>query len=221
MGLGLVVARIVVRSGNARASAPHVPPTPRGPDTFRVRARDAHPDAPARRPVSARDELADATPIPMPKLRAAADDEPPAEQTVFPRPDEDEPRQRFMRTPDAEPLAPPMARSEAHEPVLPEAANFTPAPELELPKPVPPASPAPEEPATARPATAAERIAGAHPSELSPVELIERLAIAMQRRNARANPEPRASETAEPARDERIATIESLRDTLAALRGAG
>ena len=172
-GVGLVVAKLVARMNGAAARVPPVPP---GGDIFKVRARDAHPDAPARRPVSARDELADAPPIPLPKVQASAG-----------------PRLAWCEA-EAEP-----------EPVA--TPPFPAAP----PKPV----------------TAAERIARAHPAELSPVELMERLAIAMQRREARrdgacptpANHSPEGH--AASADDERIATIESLRDTLAQLRSNG
>ncbi len=228
-GIGLAVARIVVRLGEAL----QVPP---GDDTFRVRARDAHPDAPARRPVSAQ-ELTGVAPIPLPNIRTAGVDDI-AEHDGAAAADthsgwheasDNSPESELPTTvvPPVTSLREPEAKVNIGEPDAPTAApepTAVPQPDVADPPPVA--------------ITAADRIARAHPSELSPVELMERLAIAMQRQMARLDQDiapisategPVTSGVARPAvrgiaglsADERIATIETLRDTLAALRGTG
>lgn len=136
--LGLGVARLLARPTRPAAEA--------SPDAgaYRVRARDAHPDAPPRRPVSAHEELIHAE-----SLASAA-----------PRADGDP-----------------------------------------VPAPV---------------RSAAERIAGAHPGELSLVELIERLAIALQSRGLDSPPVAQESAAQHHARE---AAIANLCETLDQLRG--
>jgi hypothetical protein len=232
--LGICVARLAVKLSGATA-VPNTAPSGPAPEPFRVRARDAHPDAPARRPVSARDELPDAAPIAL--KQGAACSEPEIIAAAEPANFESARAEAVARP---EPAAAPLAIADI-APLEPAKA----APVLAKPILAKPSAPF---------ATTAERIAGADPAELSQVELIERLAIAMQRRvlieaqkNAATDgsapiaesavpfapvravsPQHRAhlaqntnSKTPDSAQigdDERIATLKSLRDTLSALK---
>lgn len=182
-GIGFAIGLLLARQGR--------PATP-----IAVRARDTHPDAPIRRPISAHEEFGDVEdedPEAVREMQAlrAARDEPDFELPAFIADD------------------------------LPEVSEAKP----ETPAPAAFGLPVGE---------AAERIASADLAGLSPVELLERLAIAMQqrldRRAAEAGqdapsleapdgsvtvfPGP-APELSEPASDE---TEKALRDALAALQ---
>lgn len=140
--LGLVIAR-------RHRPAPKAPPVS-------VRARDTHPDAPVRRPISAHEEFGEpAEPdaeavLDMRALRAsslAVDREDADDDFTLPS---------FL----TDDLPPPLSRPASE----PEAAESQPE-AFGLPL-----------------GEGAERIASADLEELSPVELLERMAIAMQRR---------------------------------------
>lgn len=113
-------------------------------------------------------------------------------------------QRRFVAPPPAAPASPfaqatvpgrmaepePIAAAEASIPFVPEIMPEIPAPT--------PSTPAPASSFSPRSGSAAERLTSAELGELSPVELIERLAISLQRRRnaaAQANPAP------EPAPD--------------------
>lgn len=248
--LGWVVARAIAGlPDEAEAEAhpvaepvwqpePYAPPaTPveaaAAPDTaYQVRARDAHPDAPARRPILAREELRHAE-FAAP-IEAAETLTPAQAETVTSAPVQSE-TVPYEPVAHAIPPAPPAAVWEDDAPVLGPARDGSAAPADQAPvlgpahqgaatvaEPEPPVReaeplPAIELPPAAAPVppvSAAQRIAGAAPTELSHVELIERLALAMQRREA-------AVATGTPAEPEAPgATAEALRATLNALKGA-
>lgn len=145
---GLIIGLLVTpRHKPKKAKAPEVS----------VRARDTHPDAPVRKPISAHEEFGDSgehdreAVREMQALRASMVDEP---EDV-----EDE-------------LALPAFLAKEAPPPKPEPA-------AQLAEPIEESQPE----AFGRPiGEAAERIASADLEDLSPVELLERLAIAMQRR---------------------------------------
>ena len=185
-------------------------------DPYRVRARDAHPDAPARRPISAHDELGDDS------LRASADPLP--WDSIWP-----------VETGDAAQAPPlpawlqPPVNGGSSEVALAQPVNAALAPAV-VPAPTEPA--AEPEPAEVPPAAAAvadpaypeawrntaERIARAHPSALSHVELIERLAMALNRQHDDATLAAEGAEPASPLPDPE-GKIAVLREALASLRG--
>ncbi len=259
-GLGLALARLIARLNRPAPAAPPAwldgdeagqPFRPAPPNRFdpiravnayQVRSRDAHPDAPARRPILAFDELL----IAENPARAAPPPaaEPPA-TLIEPRAHAVAPLPRLMPHPVAPPGPAPMA-TPGSAPVAPpgsapmptpgpaplrladldfgEAAAATPASGTVAPTPVPPApvvpapvvEPMPAAPAApAPPPSAAARIASQPPAQLSHVELIERLAIAMRQREAAA---ATAGEASAP---DHATTAQGLRAALEALRGTG
>ncbi|MBU6268005.1 MAG: hypothetical protein KGN34_10720 [Sphingomonadales bacterium] len=225
-GIGRFVARLVAgaRGGVVRAEPDHAP-AENPYDSYKVRARDAHPDAPARRPISVHDELG----APLMAAEPATgwrfgEDADPAEAPVA----EDPPLPEWLREP-----APVTAEArETLAVVVPESAPepvMAPEPEAEAvpaiaPEPIPAAA---ATPAVADPAypdawrNTAERIAQAHPSALSHVELIERLAMALGERDGKVAASA-ALGPAEPAPalpgGNPDATIAALREALATLR---
>lgn len=254
--------------GLAEAVPPSAAKPAPEPEPYQVRARDAHPDAPARRPISAREELRDAAldrplePLTLAEEAPAAVEEAPAVVEVAPAP---------VALPVEAPAAP-IAAPAPPPPAPPPPAPVPPMAEEDLPRlgpardgmaahavsaasppPPPPAfeaeppvagPPAADPPAAAPAAapalTAAERIREAAPASLSHVELIERLAIAMRRREeamARTSPAPTAAAVdaglsgdaappivAQPAATPAAAPFDAaaaMRDALAALKDSG
>ena len=242
--LGWGIARLLVAAPKAASAASASPPAPDWalavaaiPGPFRVRARDAHPDAPARRPIHAHEEL------------GGGDlDSPPGESFLIPPiepsqampvalspalppgdglpSDED---QRIVAAPlpafcDGKPLAPPVVEGEASPaPAPPMAAPPVPA----GPRSAPPLTVFPTVPSPSPTLSAAERIAAAPLKALSHVELVERLAIVLQEgrdRSAAANPVGAGAALAPapaaplPA-DGSAKTENALRAALASLRG--
>lgn len=195
--LGLIIALLVARRHKPKKAKAEV----------RVRARDTHPDAPARKPISAHEEFGDSgehdreAVREMQALRAAMAEEPEdAEDDV--------------------PALPAFLADEAPA-AEPEPAAQLARPALDEPKPE----------AFGRPiGEAAERIVSADLEDLSPVELLERLAIAMQRRLDRRAAaaegeteepqDPPGSVTIFPAapREDPDETEKALREALAALQ---
>jgi hypothetical protein len=180
---------------------------------YRVRARDAHPDAPARRPISASTELGKMEPESDPAERPFAPwalHAPAAETEEAPPPLPE----WFTPAPAGEGAAP---NADGAEAGTPETSGEAPAIALS-----PPAEPIiagasgevtdPDYPEAWR--NTAERIAHAPPAALGHVELIERLAMALNR-------QPEGEEAARPAAGpDATATIQALRDALTTLRGS-
>lgn len=199
---------------------------------LRRRQADMHPDAPARRPILAHAELgaqgfdhAPAAPAPFAPPTPAA---PPAQMPLSPAPVAPPPAEAPAIDPPVfvhpepliaplpvEPVAPPPAPAQES---LPPA--FTPAPQLHVVENPP--APAPTVSLGAFPTppvdkpSAADQIAGAPIESLSHVELIARLAQAMERRRAaEETPAGARSTPPTPAPD---GTGDALRAALAALR---
>ena len=221
------------------------------PEPYQVRARDAHPDAPARRPILAREELREpglGRPLESlgPVLAAAApacEPPPPPHAESVPVMAALAPAVPVVSVPQvAEPLIEvpqPMAyagvdedemprmgpgRHEAIAPPPPPASELAAAPAalppvaVTLPNPPPPPPPPPP---SSPPLVPAARILEAAPASLSHVELIERLAIAMRRREAgheQAPAQPPAAPSAPAAGGDPAA---ALRDALAGLQDSG
>jgi hypothetical protein len=191
---------------------------------YRVRPRDAHPDAPARRPISARDELGpegfDAPFESRPLTHAVAQAW--ASEAPAPAP------QSFLQPESARPESAQPESSSASTVVWPEHAFRAPAGTPEN-QPVIQAEPAlaePEPVATAPSAllpawtNTAERIAVAPPTVLSHVELVERLAMALEKHeqdhDAASGDANAGTAEGSPARP----SIDLLREALAHLRGS-
>lgn len=255
-GIGGMLAKVVagadlagVRSGNRfnPPSAEHGPVEPS--DEYRVRARDAHPDAPARRPISASMELGTADLDGPPTGQRSPEDDFPVQRVPGPW----VPRSPGDEVPlEAEPDTPPLPEwfdttsaenaSRGGEPSP--AASGPPVAErlaVEVLPPVPASSPPSTGPVLAGAAeevtdpdypeawrNTAERIAQAPPAALGHVELIERLAIALNKRGEPETPaadqsggQPAGTTTLPPAAGpDAAATIQALREALATLRGA-
>jgi hypothetical protein len=212
-GIGLTVARLVAGPPAGESPVYAVYPAPPPPveveqpafepdaaSAYRVRPRDAHPDAPARRPISAHEELrvaeeryegpgwSHSDPLPV--------DAPEAVEPVEPAPSVAEPGT--------------WARPEIHQLFADHApAEAAPAEILTEPRPVPVETP--PEPAS----TAAERIAEAPTEQLSPVELVARLGRVMHQRTSGDDDTPVPAEPL--SAPDRAATIKALRAALAAL----
>ncbi|HZU65367.1 MAG TPA: hypothetical protein VFF98_16890, partial [Novosphingobium sp.] len=149
----------------ARAAQP-VAQAAAKPEPMRVRRADAHPDAPARRPIRAHEELGEEG-LPMPAeapVIAAA-------PVIMPEP-ETAPAVILAPAPATVAEAPALPRM---QPLAREAYEMPPAPPASAPE-------APEEEAP----VGAERLCATPLDHLSQVELVERLAIAMQRRREAA-----------------------------------
>ena len=227
-------------------------PMPPADEHYQVRARDAHPDAPARRPILAREELRHAE-FAAPIAAAA--------ETLHPAVDPAPVFAAAAPPAPAEPAMPPVTHAPPHAnapawddapaweeggPVLGPARDGTATPAEPLPilapalrdhgvaPPAPVSAPViaaaadiahPPEPQASAPTahlqTAAQRIAVAAPAELGQVELIERLAVAMQRREASTLAAPMAVPLAESAAGHPASGAEAFRAALAALKGAG
>jgi len=225
-GIGLFVARLAADARGARRAAPApVAASPAGEtgaaDPYKVRARDAHPDAPARRPLSVHDELGaplladDASTDLHFGEEAGADAAPVAEDPPLPG---------WLREP------PPMT-AEAEESLVVAAPEPEVRPEAVFASAGEPAAETAPEP-VAEPAAAvtdpaypdawrntAERIARAHPSALSHVELIERLAMVLGNRDAPAAARVESLPVPGPVPGKSAdATIAALREALATLR---
>lgn len=238
-GIGAALAKVVAgeRAPGERPGDSFYPASGNGED-YRVRARDAHPDAPARRPVSA-SELGEAD-IASSRL----EEEFPAKRVPAPW----VPRVP-MSDEHGEAEAEPEAEAEAETPALPdwftdvpvtaEAAAAPEAPEPQMVEAaVEPSAPAPVVAGKAGELTdpdhpeawrnTAERIAHAPPAALGHVELIERLAIALNKRgedkpDGAEHPAERVHGEAiatRPVGPDAAATIQALRDALSNLRGS-
>lgn len=206
-GLGAIIgyglARVLARPKSMAKSMAKAKPA--APPPVAVRARDVHPDAPIRRPIFAHEELGEsdeaadrAAALDMQSLRASLANvaEEPASEDGFGLP-------AFLAESDLVTL-----ESE---------------PEPETPPPAAPAESAPS--AFGIPlGEAARRISSDELDDLSPVELLERLAMAMQRRldrRAQAGADTPGSPpdfSAPPASAEPDETEKALRDALAALQ---
>lgn len=214
-GLGWLVADALKlsRGGNPATVAR---PEPREPDAeYRVRPRDAHPDAPARRPISVHEDLGapllDADIAAWSAEPAGHDD--PAGATGE---DRDPPLPGWLRP--AEP-APAEAGVESGD--VADDGETLPAAESPAATGADAEAPAiadPDFPAAWR--NTAERIAQAHPSALSHVELIERLAMAINKRESLGPAaRPPALPANEPGDADPDKTIRALREALSTLRG--
>jgi hypothetical protein len=193
-GLGLIVARLFAPKNGAeprtsfRWPAMAMPSfkqsqraAPEAPVT--VRARDIHPDAPVRRPIFAHEEFGD------------SGDSEDAEAV------EDMEALRAGR----------MGGPETTDFDLPSfliASSPTPEPVPHAQEPVASAKDLPRAPFDLARGEAAERIASADLSDLSPVELLERFAIALQRRQERAGV---------PLSDEQAARVAAIGEAALAL----
>lgn len=240
--LGFVLAWLAaapVRRAQAAKTAAAAETSAFEPEMPAFRARDLHPDAPVRAPMAAHEELgeplldepvpADYAPFepqagPLPALVDLGDAgmiEPEAEAAVLPS------LAQLVELPDEPAIAEPAGESPARPGAEP-ASETVAEPRAEV---------VPEEPAAfALPplSTAAQRIAEADLEDLSNLELVERLAIAMQRRAAAEglSDEPFI---AFPAREDRVVapltpvlrtlaeqrpgdTEKALRDALATLQ---
>jgi hypothetical protein len=223
------------------------PPVPAvAPEPYQVRARDAHPDAPARRPILAREELRDAgldQPL-APAPEAGVPPPPPAPPAIPPAIPQPAPMlDRLPATCEPVPSELPAPEAPAPQPVAaPPAPLAAPAAaagdeDEEMPRlgpvhrpaamPSPAAVDAPAAPPpvaetaapVAPPQNAATRILEAAPASLSHVELIERLAIAMRRREA-ALGEPAAAPGA-PAAAAPADAAAAMRAALDGLKDSG
>ena len=187
---------------------------------YRVRARDAHPDAPARRPISASTELGEMEASGEPeemwltkRVPAAPEGAAGAEQ-------------------DSPPLPAWFSPAEAAGPVVAATSDDGSGPEVETPatEVLPPLAQAemtgtssevvdPDYPEAWR--NTAERIAHAPPEVLGHVELIERLAIAINNHDEGEADGKHGAEVMKPGAGlDAAATIKALREALAALRGS-
>ena len=166
--IGFVVATVAARSVRpkvAPAEAPAAAAAPFSPELPTFRKRDLHPDAPVRAPVQALDEFGerlDGPSLDGPSLDDGALDAPVAEASLG-----DALILETSNTPEA---APPPAPASVVIDHVPAALQPAPSPAL---------APAPYVPLLS---SGAQRIAAAALDDLSNLELIERLAIAMQRR---------------------------------------
>lgn len=186
------------------------------PEMPAFRARDLHPDAPVRAPVAALDEfgepLLDEVVVPPPA--------PLAELVAMPV-EETAPTEPAPEVAAVEPIgiaetpagrAVPLAEAIA----LPEPEpEQEPEPEPEIAQPEPEAEPVAEAVPLPALSAAAQRIADADLDDLSNVELVERLAIAMRRRAAATSEESGDPVLVFPARGDRL--VEPLTPTLRTL----
>jgi hypothetical protein len=231
-GIGALLAKVVADGGlpGERQGDSFYPASAEHGDDYRVRARDAHPDAPARRPISASAELGEVdlaedfppSRVPAPWIPRVPLVDGPAEPETPPLPE------WFAARPvEAEPHAEPAAEA---PPAVPLGSHADAEPVVEAPvrEALPQAEPViagaagevtdPDYPDAWR--NTAERIAHAPPAALGHVELIERLALAL---NKRSEDGPAAAEPINPApepRPDAAATIQALREALSTLRGA-
>lgn len=150
-----------------------------------TRRRDAHPDAPSRRPVSAHAELGES---PLPDMALT-----PTEDIAMPGPGSLEgPEEEFS------PASFDFASLELVHLPQPECAPAFAADPAAAPEPVAAGS-TPEPAPTAPPlGKAAQRILSAELDTLTPLELVERLGISMQRRRAGTVTAPAAATFASP-----------------------
>ena len=189
--LGWLAVRLMV-PGTVRRPATRAvaDPRPTPPDhtSIRLREADAHPDAPARRPIWAHEELgaqsfdSPLNPRALPVRRDAYEATRPAATPIMPAP---------------APLVPPPHTADiASEPAAPKPMTLSPG--------------FPTAPANGP--SAADHIARAPLESLSHIELIERLAIAMQRHHAATGGGESAADRAGSG------TADALRAALAGLR---
>lgn len=211
---GFVLGLVIARRHKPAVKAPPVS----------VRARDTHPDAPVRRPISAHEEFGDPAEhdteavFDMQALRASS--------LVVDREDADDDFALPSFLTDGLPPSPSPVTSEAVTSEAVTSAAATSEPEAAEPQ---------AEAFGLRLGEGVERIASAELEELSPIELLERMAMAMQRRldhrsrlAASAAGEGSAEEAPLPgritplpvreARDESDETERALRDALSALQ---
>lgn len=231
-GIGALLAGVVAGGlRDDRDGDVFYPPSHKRGDDYRVRARDAHPDAPARRPISASAELggvdlADDFPptrVPAPWVprlpQADGPDEPdapplpewfsagPAESG---RSDAAVIENALVAIPEA-----PVGRDEAGE--AGSAAEAAASEEEPAIGDIAGGVTDPDFPEAWR--NTAERIAHAPPAVLGHVELIERLAIALNSHPDDQPAAPGATQSGPEARPDAAATIRALREALSTLRG--
>ena len=183
------------------------------PEPYQVRARDAHPDAPARRPILAREELREPglgrplEPLSPVVAQAAPAFEPPPPPHAELVPVGAEAASAAPAMPSPDPL-----------PEAAQSAAYAGLDDDEMPRMGPGRH---EAIAPPPPIIPAARILEAAPASLSNVELIERLAIAMRRREAAQDqtlsPPPSAPSAPAAGADPAAA----LRDALAGLQDSG
>ncbi len=201
LAIGLAVQRSLPEQKPAPVYAPlrrSAAPTPpaAATDAPKVRARDAHPDAPPRRPLELTDALA-AEPIPPfnAALAEAAEAEAldlaafDAAPVVPDAPDSAEPEIAIVDAPEAAPE------------IVPEAAPETAMPAAQEPAPLQDAATCALRAAGLTPGDAPARklLADQPLGELGMLQLIERLALALDTRRTQDRAAPEEHELADPA----------------------
>lgn len=218
--VGGVIGLLIARRFAARAPADGAPaPAVQENFSLSIRPRDVHPDAPARRPISAHEELGEDAP----PVRRPAEAEPALSAAISPAVlDMDSLRDALPSPIPAAPLVP-----EPVEEDVPEisVSRSQPATQSESPRESAPVAVSSETHFNLPAGEAAERIAFADLDELSHVELLERLAISLRARMERSA-ERREAGVATPAEGPRVgdgatatATDEALADGYNSLRG--